>query len=150
MNEELKNDYERKKRQRVMTAIIIFLVAFIVGLPSFGYFKIETEGRTALREAKNIKIAFQMLSVEGYGRNQSIYDAQSASGMANGIEDRLKEVIENDGSVYLKKYNKKTHTVEEFVYESGHYRVLYQLKPNKQDDWRVDYYLTIFDYGGEK
>lgn len=131
------------KKVRIYLTVIV-LILLIFGC-AFGYFKIYTEGRTAFREAKNIKIALSLLSVEYYGKGYSVYDPTKRDGLTEGVESRLDEVIETGGNTTILAYDYAEREVTSFVYETGNYRVYYKKGKNKTQ-WKVKYCLQIMSY----
>lgn len=143
-------EYKKKRLRRIKNVILILLLLLLIGIPTFGYFKVASGGHMVLREAKNIKLAYQVLAVEYYGNNKSIYNPAKKNGMTDGVEEKLKEVTENEGNVFLQAYDKKNRTVMAFVYETKSYRVSYERDKDGNEQWKVDYFFTIQQYGGEQ
>ena len=146
--EKMGKDYKREKFRRFRNMVLIFLCFMILFIPAFIYFEIKTGSHLAFREAKNIKLAFDMLSVELYGSGTSIYDAHSQDGLREGIRERVLETTESKGDVRLLSYDKNKRTVESFIYETGHYRVCYELDEEKVAHWKVEYLFTVETYDG--
>lgn len=143
-------DEEKKiRRKKVKTAVIVFLCVFLIAAPLFVYFRITTEARIAYREAKNVKLAFDMLEIEYYGRGSSVFDASALNGMSAGVQARLDEILEHDCDVSILSYSRKDRAVTAFIYSSDHYRVLYRYDAEKGDTWDVDYLIRILEYDGE-
>ncbi len=141
-----RKEYFRKFKN----VLLIFLLLLVIGVPSFAYFKVTTDGRFALREAKNVNMAFQMLSIEYYGKDLSIYNPYSSNGLNTGVSERLKDVTENRGEVRLLSYDTATRKVHKFTYETGNVRVTYSLKEDDTNEWKVDYLWNIWTYDGDK
>ena len=57
---------KNRRRGRLKVVLIVLLVLLVFGTPVIIYFRISADGRIALREAKNIKLSFQMISIEYY------------------------------------------------------------------------------------
>ena len=66
-------ELKKKQRYKIRKMIAIFMFLLIFGAVVFSYFHITTQGRLALREGKNVKLALEMLDVEYYGRQKSVY-----------------------------------------------------------------------------
>lgn len=145
-------DKNRRKEnlRKFKNVLIILLLLLVIGVPSFAYFKVTTKGRFALREAKNVNMAFQMLAIEHYGKNTSIYNPYSSNGLSEGVADRLADVTENRGEVRLLSYDTSTRTVYKFTYETDSIRVTYSLKEDDSNEWKVDYLWNIWTYDGDK
>lgn len=143
--EELKKNRIRKIRNALIASCIVILIA----IPAFTYFRISREGHFALREAKNIKLAYQTLVVEYYGDGKSIYNPTRRNGMSAGVEKRLQEVTQNQGDVCLLEYDKTARKVKAFTYEAAPYRVIYRMASDGSEEWSVEYIFHLQHYGGD-
>lgn len=137
-------------RDRWLKIIGTILLIAVICLIAFSYFRITTEGRFAFREAKNVRLAFQMLEIELRGSGKVVYDFGKPNGLAQGVMDRLAEVISEGGEVRLTEYNRKTHMVTGFTYTLGKYKVTYECDENSIEHWRVEYSINIFKFDGDK
>lgn len=149
MDQEFQKELKKDRIRKIRNAIIIGCIVILIAVPAFSYFKISREGHFALREAKNIRLAYQTLTVEYYGMGKSIYNPTRRNGMSVGVEKRLQEVTQNQGSVCLLEYDKTTRTVTAFTYEAMPYRVTYQLTADGNEEWNIDYLFRIQHYGGD-
>jgi hypothetical protein len=147
--EKFKQETSRRKARIFKRVILIALILLVVGVPAFLAFRLKSEGRFALREAKNVKIAFEMISVEYYGMGLSIYDSESASGLTDGVKTRLEEVVDDDFDVTVTAYNQTTRAVTAFEYTDKNYTVRYVYDDQKGDTWKVYYKYLIYDFDGE-
>lgn len=146
----MEKDYKRAKIRHFRNVVLILLAVLLLSVPVFGYFRIQTGSHLALREAKNIKLAFDMLSVEYYGSGKSIYNSRRPDGLADGVKERVLETTESKGDVRILEYDKNKRTLKAFVYETGHYRVNYTLDDTKAEHWDVDYLWSVQSYDGGK
>jgi hypothetical protein len=140
----------KERKQKKLRAFKLFIlgavILLLIGIPVFMAFKMKTEGRLALREAKNVKLAFDMISVEYYGMGITIYDSTSATGLTKGVRERLDDIVGNDFEVAVTAYDKNSHTVTAFDYTNQNYMVRYVY--DDADTWKVYYKYLIFDYDG--
>lgn len=143
-------ELKKKQRYKIRKMIAIFMFLLIFGAVVFLYFHITTQGRLALREGKNVKLALEMLDVEYYGRQKSVYDPEKKNGLAEGLEKRVYGIAAQTGKTEILSYDKKEHKILSMVYEKEHYRVVYQCDESGNDRWKVDYLITIFDYSDNK
>ena len=137
-------EYAKKRRARIRTAILVVLLAVCVFYVLFIYFKITTGARTAFKEAKNVKIALNMLDIEYYPAGKSVFEPGRVHGMSKDSLTRIQEILENDGVVDIISYDSKTRTVTGFTYQVGHYKVTYTY--DEGDSWDVDYLVNLYDY----
>jgi hypothetical protein len=142
-------EQKRKKVRLVKRVILVAVILLVVGVPVFLLFRLKTEGRIALREAKNVKIALDMISVEYYGMGLSIYDSDSASGLTSGVRDRIDELVDEEFDVSVTAYDKTTKNVTAFDYINQNYMIRYIYDAEKGDTWKVYYKYLIYDYDGD-
>ena len=62
----------REAVRKAAKIILIIVIAFILGAAIFTFFKIRVDARTALRDAKNVRVALRSADIEMYAKNQSI------------------------------------------------------------------------------
>lgn len=142
---------ERKKslKRNIKIACIVVLCMLVIGTPLFTYFRITIDGRVAYREAKNIKLAFDMMEIEYYAQRRSVFDASAPNGMSKGVQERLDEILEHDSDVSILAYDKSNRRVSAFVYTNGHYRVLYHYDAVAGENYEVDFMFRILEYNGK-
>lgn len=139
-----------KQRFRLGTIIRVLVLIVCVSFAAFTYFRITTEARLVYREAKNVRLAFQLISIEYYGTDKEIYDAGSPDGMAAQVADKLGDFLGGEGQVQLTSYSRRNRQVTGFVYTQGKYRVTYSCDKDSNEHWDVDYIINIFKFDGEQ
>ncbi len=138
---------KNRRRGRLKVILIVLLVLLVFGTPAIIYFRISANGRVALREAKNIKLSFQMISIDYYARGESIYDNTRASGMSDGVRERIDEILGHEGSIKITGYDPGDRTVTGFIYTTRSYQVIYTYDKNTGGSYRVNYIFKLFDFG---
>jgi len=147
MEQEFLEDYRKTQRRKIRLAIVYSILAVFIAGIAFSFFKISAGGHFALREAKNVKLACQTLSVEYYGQGKDIYNPLKKNGLTSGVEERLKEVVESKNcSISILEYDTTLRTVKCFVYEAAPYRVTYQCDKDGIEIWSVDYIYPLQRY----
>lgn len=131
--------------KRIRNFILIILLVFLLGGIAFAVFYLNTEAKRALREAKNVKLAFQMLDIEFYGKGKSILDEKKRSGISDDAMERVKEVIVSEANIQLTNYDKGSREITGFIYETGHVRVVFY-RENLKNTWKVEYLLPVLSY----
>jgi hypothetical protein len=134
-----------KKVHQIKMILLVVLIAAIIGVPAFAYFRIRSEARLALREAKNVKLAITMLDIEYYGQGSCIYDSSQANGLKNGAEEEIWDTLGFQGQIILQSYNKSKRTVNAMVYTNDHYQVTYYNDSQEGDSWEVRYFIKVLD-----
>lgn len=127
---------------------IISIVLLVVLLVStiFVYFMIKTESHHALREAKNITMYFDLLSVEYYGKGMNVYSAASSDGLSSGVAERLEMLAGEPVDVKITSFNQVDRKVKGFTYENGKYRVIYRLDKDGKESYVIDRMLHVATY----
>lgn len=139
----------RLKRRHVIMTVVILLIVLLVSVPVFLYFKVTTESRLALREAKNVKLTFNMLDIDYYAQNKCIYSANKPNGLSDGVQEEIEKNLEHECTVAITSYDSKLRKVLGFVYTSDHCQVVYRYDNQNGDTWKVSYLLNILEYDGE-
>lgn len=140
---------KRLNRRRVIITVIVLLAILLISFPIFMYFKVTTESRLALREAKNVKLTLNMLDVQYYAKDKSVYTANRPNGLTDGVYEAVCENLEHDCDLAITAYDRSSRTVLGFVYTYGHHQVVYRYDAEKGDTWKVSYIIDIFNYDGE-
>lgn len=126
--------------------IIISSIILIVGGLAFAKFAIDSQARNMFREAKNVQLAMDMLSIEYYGKEMAIFDADKRNGLADGVAERIENLSGEKGEIFVTGYNAKKREVTGFSYERGMYRVTYRKDKEGTQHWDVDLLINVFKY----
>ncbi|MBQ8923961.1 MAG: hypothetical protein IJ053_04115 [Lachnospiraceae bacterium] len=137
-------EYYKVRRRRIRVAVITAVFAVLLFYILFMYFKITTGGRTAFKEAKNVKLALNMIDIEYYSKGKSVYEPGKMHGMSQESLERIQNLLENDGVIDIISYDSKKRIVTCFTYQVGHYKVTYLYDDG--DSWNVDYLVNLYDY----
>lgn len=129
--------------------IIIIAVIFVIGGMAFAKFAIDSKARNMFREAKNVQLAMDMLSIEYYGKEMTIFDGNKRNGLADGVLERIESLSGEKGDVFVTSYNAKKREVTGFSYERGMYRVTYRKDKDGIQHWDVDLLINVFKYDKE-
>ena len=142
---DLDKEYSRIRRKRIRIAVIIVLAAVALFVVLFNYFRIMHGGRTAFKEAKNVKLALNMLDIEYYAKGKSVFEPGKRHGLSGESIERIREILENDGVIDITSYDNELKIVTGFTYQIGNYKVTYQFEDGS-DKWDVDYLINLFNY----
>ncbi|MBQ7707466.1 MAG: hypothetical protein IJT72_06790 [Lachnospiraceae bacterium] len=138
-------EYNRIIRKRIRTALIIVIFAVLLFVILFNYFKITHNGRTAFKEAKNVKLALSMLDIEYYSKGKCVYEPDKKHGLSKESIERIRGILENKGTVDIISYDYDLKIVTGFTYQIGNYKVTYRYEDG-EDNWDVDYFINLYDY----
>lgn len=146
MEENQERELKKIQFRKIRTVIVILILALVLGAVAFTYFHISTQARIVFREAKNVKLALDMLDIEYSTTNKSVYNGARRSGMEKGVEQQIYNVVQQPGEIQILSYDKEKRKILSMTYEEEHFRVTYSYDETKGDGWRVDYIMTVFDY----
>ncbi len=146
MEEDQVKELKKIRKHRLNVIIIVILIVFVLGVAAFSYFRIITEGRLILRQGKNVKLALDMMDIEYYRENKSVYNPNSPNGLSSGVEQQLYDIVGQTGEVEVLSYDTAERRILYMIYEEENYRVIYKYDDVNGDQWKVDYLMTIFDY----
>ncbi|MCR5120452.1 MAG: hypothetical protein K6B44_12635, partial [Lachnospiraceae bacterium] len=125
--------------------ILAAVLCAIILLAAFFVFRVHSEGRFALREAKNVRMALLTSDIEAYGVRKCIYDPLSPDGMSDAARQAVRIYAGVRDGVMLIGYDIKTRDITRFTYTTDHYLVTFD-KDDDNEEWRVDYLWRIFVY----
>lgn len=144
--EELQLQGTRGAKKRWFRIIIVAVMVILLGAMIFTYFRIITEARLALKEAKNVKLTLDMLDIEYYRDKKSVYNANRPDGLEQGVDNQVSEIAGQKGRFEILDYDKNERIIRYMIYETADYRVIYRYDKTDGEQWRVDYLVNIFDY----
>jgi hypothetical protein len=133
----------RKRIRQIRNILFVVLIILVIGAPIFFYFNVDSKARSALREAKNVKMALEMVDIEYYSQSSSIYDGTKADGLREGVVEKVYKLLEQDGEIVLQSYSQKKREIKALTYTNSHYEVYYYYDEQEGDQWRVRYFITI-------
>ena len=138
--------FTKKRIWTVFRIILIVAALFIVGITAFTVFKVQTQAKIVLREAKNVRLSLEMLDIELYAERKCIYAPKEKNCLAAGVEDKIRTLQDVDGEFVLTGYDTERRVVTGMTYETDHYLVIYRQTEDGADHWRVIYFLNIGTY----
>lgn len=142
---DLDQEYKKIRRRKIRIAVTIVLAVVAITVLLFNYFRIMHGGRTAFKEAKNVKLALNMLDIEYYAKGKSVFEPGKRHGLSKESIERIQGILENDGVIDITSYDSELKMVTGFTYQIGNYKVTYQYEDGS-DKWDVDYLINLFSY----
>ena len=131
--------------KKIIKVFCIIVAVLIIGAVAVFAVKLQIEGRNALREAKNIRLALRSADIEMYAKNMSIYNPQRKNGIEAGVKGKVEQIYVPEGAYAITSYNKSKHELTGMTYRKGHYIVTF-VKTDERIIWDVDYLLNIYTY----
>ena len=137
----------RKMFIRRVIVVALFITVIIIAITiAFKQFKLYSDARIALREAKNIKITLEMADMELYGAGLSIYDETAEGNLRNGAVAFVNKMQgELKGSFKLTGYDSSKHKITGLEYELEKYIVRYSYNEDG-DTWQVFQVKELITY----
>ncbi|MCR4609754.1 MAG: hypothetical protein K5750_08700 [Eubacterium sp.] len=128
---------------RILKFILIAVGLFIIGAAVFTFFRIRSNGKTALRDAKNIYLALYTTDIKYYAMEKSIYDPAKPDGISDGVKEKVDQLADSDGKYMITSYNSRKRQVTGMQYRNGHYLVTLTIKDG-HEIWTVDYSMRLY------
>ena len=130
---------------KIARVILVTVVALIVGLAVFTFFKIRVGAKDALREAKNVRMSLRSADIEMYAAGKSIYNPLRKRGIEEGVKEKVELLFVPSGDYKITSYDSKKHELTGMEYECGNYLVTFG-KDGDAISWDVDYILRVYSY----
>ena len=146
-------EYEQKRQQDerkliIRRAVIIGLVIIIlitVVTYAFTQFKLYSEARITLREAKNIKMSLETVDLEYYSVGISIYDETAEGNIRKGAVEYVNKIQDNpEGYMRLTGYDSSKRKITGFEFETEKYIIRYSHSEDG-DKWMVFQIKKLLD-----
>ena len=129
----------------ILKVVLIILLVLFIGFGIFYFFTIRTKADHAFRDAKNVYLALSTAEIEYYSRGESIYDPTKYNGLSDGVMERVRQLVDNEGSYRVISYNTKEHRVTGMIYYNRNFYVTFD-DQNGNTTWELKYLMPIFTY----
>lgn len=130
---------------KILKIALIFLGALILVLAIFVCLKVKIDAKSALREAKNVRMALRVVDIEMYAQEKCVFDATKKDGVANGVKESVRKLADPDGTYIINSYNYKTHEITSLTYKVKNYYVFFT-KEGDAITWDVKYMLGVYHF----
>ena len=154
MNVEEGTVFERESfADKIGRYIFLLIIVLIVAVGFFTWARISTGSHNALQEARGVRAAMKLVSIEYYGGNGSIYDRNAYDGMAKGAADMIRTMSYSDGEIELKAWDEANNVPIAFTYRRDPYVIEFRSvgDPQDRDDvWDVYYAFHLMQYTTEQ
>ncbi|MBR3040414.1 MAG: hypothetical protein IKI20_07155 [Lachnospiraceae bacterium] len=129
----------------IFRTVLVVIGLLIIGAAVFFVFTTRIKAKQALRDAKNVYLALTTTEIEYYASGKTIYDPVRANGLASGVADRVKNLVDNEGSYKILSFDQATHRIHVLEYQNGRYYVLYYGNGDR-NVWEVSYRMPIYHF----
>lgn len=139
---------EEQSRQRIhklFKIVGIILAALIIGAAVFFVFKLRSDAKEVLREAKNTRMALRSADIEMYGKGKSVFNPSHENGLEDGVKGLVNQLYEPEGEYKITGYDAKAHEITGMTYEKGHFFVTFELR-GEAIYWDVDYRMNVYHF----
>ena len=135
----------RQRRQKILKIVGIILAALVIGAVVFTVFKIRSDAKAVLREAKNTRMALRSADIEMYAKGKSVFNPSNTNGIEDGVDTLVERIFTPGGEYCITGYDPAKHEITGMTYEKGHYFVTFQMKGDAIY-WDVDYRLNVYHF----
>ena len=135
----------RQRLHRILKIVGIILAALIIGAVVFTVFKIRSDAKGVLREAKNTRMALRSADIEMYAKGKSVFNPANENGIEDGVDTLVERIYTPRGEYCITGYDRVKHEITGMTYENGHYFVTFQLK-GEAIYWDVDYRFNVYHF----
>ncbi len=135
----------RQRRQKILKIVGIILAALVIGAVIFTVFKIRSDAKEVLREAKNTRMALRSADIEMYAKGKSVFNPSNLNGIEDGVDTLVERIFTPGGEYCITGYDPVKHEITGMTYEKGHYFVTFQLK-GEAIYWDVDYRFNVYHF----
>ena len=141
---------EQDKRNAFIRRIIIITVVIVglilLALFAFRSFKVYSDARLVLREAKNIKMTLEVADLEYYSMGVNIYDETAEGNIRKGAYEYVNKIQGNpEGFMKLTGYDSQSRKITGFEYETEKYIVRFSHNADG-DKWQIFQIKELLDY----
>ena len=132
----------------IVRIVLIIAGVLIIGVSVFFFFKVRTESKAALREAKNIRMALRMADIEFYAQEKSVFNPNNYDGLEEGAKAKVEQIVQPEGTYRITSYSTKYHEITGMTYRVGNYNVIFS-KEGENISWDVTYLMRIYHFDEE-
>ena len=135
----------RQRRQKILKIVGIILAALVIGAVFFTVFKIRSDAKEVLREAKNTRMALRSADIEMYAKGKSVFNPSNVNGIEEGVVRLVNQLYEPEGVYKITSHDAKSHEITGMTYEKGHFFVTFELR-GEAIYWDVDYRMNVYHF----
>ena len=134
---------------KVFISTVLLIVIIIGGIMIWG--RISAGARNALSDAKDVRVAMKLISLEYYGEKGALYDPSSENGMDKNALARILSVCPVSGEIILTGWDEEKDIPYSFSYRDGKYLVEYRQSDDSGANgtdgaWSVYYDIKVLEY----
>ena len=118
---------EKQHRWLRQTLTVLCLVLLVVVLLAPGVLELlyRADARTALRNARFVRMALDVTSTGQYGGSAPFADAAKQGGVAEGVYEDVLFLSKAPGEFWILQTDESGYRVQKFIYQENEYTVWY-------------------------
>lgn len=138
--------YKLKFKRALKIALIVLIICIVVLAPTLWFWDQSIQQRQTLREAKNVVMNTDLLSMELYALSDGVVDKGRLSGMTAEAEEKIISYSGAEGEIHLISWNTKKNCVTTMNYQKGRFLVQYRYDESKDlQVWDVFWNIRQYD-----
>ncbi len=140
-----KRSFADGPKKLIIPALILCIFAMIF----FAWSRISTGGHHALQEARDVRVAMKLASLEYFSADGSIYDSRNPDGMASGAADKIRSLSYAEGDIKLLAWDRTNNLPKSFTYRKGPYLIEFNALNDSSSvtgEWDVYYAFHVMHY----
>lgn len=134
----------RWTRMACNTLLVILLVIVLI-IPGVLRIMYRADSQVALGNAKSVRMAFQVIGTELYGRNETFRDVSEKGGIREDLYEEILLLSKAPGDFWVLQTDETGCQIRQFVYVEGEYTVWYQAEASST--YTVYHEETMIDTG---
>ena len=146
MDTTMEKQQNQNRINKAVIALLIILLIAAIAVPASMYYGQKISARTALKTAKSVHLALNLVNLESYGLDSAIIDTSRKSGLTGTAEEEIRSLSSCDGDFYVFGWNMEEMYVKEFVYTEGNYIVHFTARDREDVSWDVSRIRKILSY----
>ncbi len=136
-------DYEtltrvNKFKRAVKAAVITIIICIAVLAPLLWYWTASIEMHGVFRNAKNVQLNIELLSVMLDGQQIPFLDNSRPSGLSEEAEEQIKSYSGAEGEIKLTAWDRTTGSVMSMTYTEKRYLIRYEKDEGEENgEWTI-------------
>ena len=129
--------------QTALYTFVILLLLIVLIIPGVLRLIYRADSQVALGNAKSVRVAFQVIGTEEYGRNGTLCDVSQAGGVREGLYEEIIKLSKVPGDFWVLQTDETGYKIQKFVYIEGEYTVWYDVTDDSP--YKVYHEETLID-----
>lgn len=119
----------------LLTCLVLLILTAVIA-PTAWYYINKADARAVLTEAKTARLAAYVTSLDCYANGSPFQDQSMPNGFAKGVEEKVAELAECPGEIYLLQYGPAAGEIRSMAYREKSFVAVYTLDEDGEH-WNV-------------